>query len=177
MAWLRTGTLLVAAPLVGGQLLLTSITIEERGRVAVRTLARLRTDRGPAVETCTLALEPSGGAVALRAGSRERERIVLLWLAEPGSPLILAEGRASGGLAWSPDGALLAAPLDGALVVHGRNGREVLNQRAAGLADLVWVDTRELWVLERSEAGSAIHRVAIFDLSEAPTRAARPSAG
>jgi hypothetical protein len=177
MAWLRTGTLLVAAPLVGGQLLLTSITIEERGRVAVRTLARLRTDRGPAVETCTLALEPSGGAVALRAGSRERERIVLLWLAEPDSPLILAEGRASRGLAWSPDGALLAAPLDGALVVHGRNGREVLNQRAAGLADLVWVDTRELWVLERSEAGSAIHRVAIFDLSEAPTRAARPSAG
>ncbi|WP_448574840.1 hypothetical protein [Thermomicrobium sp.] len=173
MAWLRAGELLVAAPLASGQLVLTSLTVEERDAVKVRTLARLRIDRGSAVETCTLALEPSGRAVALRAGSRERERIVLLWLAEPDSPLILAEGRASSGLAWSPDGTLLAAPLDGALVVHGRNGREVLRRPTAGLADLMWVDTRELWVLERSEAGSEVHRVAIVDLSEAPTRAAR----
>ena len=175
MAWLRAGELLVAAPLASGQLLLTSIAIEERDAVTVRTQARLRIDRGPAVETCTLALEPSGRAVALRAGSRERERIVLLWLAEPDAPLILAEGRASRGLAWSPDGTLLAGPLDGALLVHGRNGREVLSRPAVGLADLAWADGRQLWVLERSEADSEVHRVAIIDLSEAPTRAGRRS--
>ncbi|MDW8058847.1 MAG: hypothetical protein RMK01_02090 [Thermomicrobium sp.] len=163
--WRAAGHLLLAEPAADDRLLLSELVVPDDGRPSERLLARLRPAAGRSVDSCELALDPSGSWLAVRAVVGEQDSILLVPLAAPGEALHLGRGTTGRGLAWSPDGAALAYGLGGTVTIRQRSGQE-RQRRVTGLADLAWVAPDTLWLLV---AGEGAH-VLLWALSDRPDR-------
>lgn len=170
--WVDDSTLVVARSddWQGGlprRVTLLRLTLGPGGTVAsapLLTLHSLGGDRGIALEE--LAPRPSATGLAYRLrhftrlGSGAIDTLAIAPATDLSQGIELARGGAGQGLAWSPDGARLAAALDGRIMIYTAAGAggAPLTPEGAEASDLLWLDD-QLWFNLTDATGSHVRRI------------------